>query len=170
MLKSRMAPVSGAPQAQPIAALAVGAIVVHPSGRVLLVKRGRPPSVGSWTLPGGRVEDGESFEAAVVREVREETALRTRVVCALGVVPIVREGFTYAIHEYLLVPLDGDAQPVAGDDAAEARWVARAELDGLRVHPEVVEVIGWGFGEACRRGFARESEDSREGRESEGWG
>ena len=92
------------PQDAPAAVVAVGAVVVDREGRVLLVRRGRPPGLGSWTLAGGRLETGESLEEAVIREVEEETALRARVVCALGVVRIAREGFTYEIHEYLLEP------------------------------------------------------------------
>jgi 8-oxo-dGTP diphosphatase len=131
---------------------------VDRSGRILLVRRARPPTVGAWTLPGGRVEDRESFEAAIVREVLEETALPTRVVCPLGVVPVVREGFAYAIHEHLLVPLQ-DATSLraplrAGDDAADARWVGRGELDGLGVLSDVVEVIDRGLAEAFRRWLA----------------
>jgi 8-oxo-dGTP diphosphatase len=134
----------------------VGAVVVDRSARVLLVRRARPPGAGTWTLPGGRVEGGESFEAAIVRELREETALATRVVCPLGVVAVVREEFTYAIHEHLLVPLDDgkDALPlVAGDDAADARWVARKDLDGLGVEVDVVRLIDRGLAEASRRGL-----------------
>jgi 8-oxo-dGTP diphosphatase len=127
-----------APQAEPV--VAVGAVVVDPAGRVLLVRRAKPPMTGVWTLPGGRLEAGETLEAAVVREVREETGIPCRVVCALGVVPIAGEGFSYLIHEHLLVSLGG-TQPRAGDDAADARWVAREELAQFRVRPEVLAVV-----------------------------
>src|SRR5579859_6567815 len=103
--------------------VAVGAVVVDREGRVLLVQRGRPPGVGTWTLPGGRVEAGESLEEAVVREVREEASLEARVCCALQTVTVEREGFSYAIHEHLIEPLS--STPLrAGDDAADLRWVA----------------------------------------------
>jgi 8-oxo-dGTP diphosphatase len=148
---------SDGPQAEPAemakvaCALAVGAVVVDRRERVLLVRRGRPPSVGVWTLPGGRVEDGESFEDAVLREVREETALEARVVCPLGVVPVAREGFAYAIHEYLLVPLDEGARIAPGDDAADACWARRDELEGLDVWPDVVVLVERGLVEARAR-------------------
>jgi acetyl-CoA carboxylase carboxyl transferase subunit beta len=146
-----------APQAGTIAVVAVGAVVVDRAARVLLVRRARAPGAGTWTLPGGRVEQGESFEVAIVRELREETALATRVVCALGVVPIVREGLAYAIHEHLLVPLDhgeGGSRLVAGDDAADARWVGREEVDALGVEAEVVALIDRGLTEARRLALA----------------
>jgi ADP-ribose pyrophosphatase YjhB (NUDIX family) len=131
---------------------AVGAVVVDGSGRVLLVRRGRPPSAGTWTIPGGRVEPGESLELAVLREVLEETAIRARVVCTLGVVPLAREGFEYSIHEHLLVPT-GDSVPRAGDDALEARWADRAEVRSLAVADSAVAVIDRGLAVARARGL-----------------
>jgi ADP-ribose pyrophosphatase YjhB (NUDIX family) len=127
---------------------AVGAVVLDAAGRVLLIRRARPPGVGSWTLPGGRVERGESCEEAVLRELREETSLEARVQCPLGTVSIEREGFRYVIHEHLVVPLgDGPLRP--GDDAAEARWVARHELEALGVLPDAVAVIDRGMAAAA---------------------
>jgi ADP-ribose pyrophosphatase YjhB (NUDIX family) len=132
---------------------AVGAVVVDPGGRVLLVRRGRPPSVGSWTLPGGHLEPGETPEAAVVREVLEETAVAARVVCPLGVVRVDREGFSYSIHEHLLAPVGPAGDPVAGDDAADAQWVARDGLGALCVRAEAVAVVDAGLAEARARGL-----------------
>jgi ADP-ribose pyrophosphatase YjhB (NUDIX family) len=147
--------ISQGDEARP-ALLAVGAVVVDRAGRVLLVRRARPPNQGAWTLPGGRVEGTESLESAVVREVREETGLATRVLCALGVVAIVREGFAYAIHEHLLVPADGGDSPlVAGDDAAEARWAARDGLEALGVARDAIDVIDRGLAEAQERRLVR---------------
>jgi ADP-ribose pyrophosphatase YjhB (NUDIX family) len=140
------------PQAESARVLAVGGVVVDRAGRVLLVRRARPPMMGAWTLPGGHVEEGESLETAIVREVREETAIATRLVCPLGVVNITRDRFAYAIHEHLLIPL-ADQTPRAGDDAAEARWSARHELPELGVLPDATEVIDRGLVEACRRGL-----------------
>ena len=142
---------SGDPQAEPVWVVAVGAIVIDRGERVLLVRRARPPSAGVWTLPGGRVEGAESLEAAVLREVREETALDARVVCPLGVVPVAREGFAYVIHEFLLAPLDGRAALAPGDDAADARWARRDELEGLGVWPDVVELVERGLAETRAR-------------------
>jgi ADP-ribose pyrophosphatase YjhB (NUDIX family) len=132
-------------QAEPVTA--AGAVVLDGLGRVLLVRRGRPPGVGQWTLPGGKLEPGETPAEAVLREVLEETGVRTRVVGDLGVVPVEREGYRFAIHEHLLVPLDGSPgalAPVPGDDAAEARWFTRGELGSLGLHRDVLVIIELG--------------------------
>ena len=129
----------------------MGAVIVDRGGRVLLVRRRRPPGVGTWSLPGGRVEAGETPEEAVVREAREETGVATRVVCGLGVVTLEREGFVYAIHEHLLVPRAEGVEPLAADDADDARWVAREELVALGVHGDAVAVIERGLAEARGR-------------------
>ena len=123
---------------------AVGAVVLRADGQVLVVRRGKAPSKGAWTLPGGRVELGETREAAIEREVREETGLEVRAVLEVAVVPIDREGFSYAIHEYLCVPR-GDEMSFAaltpGDDADDARWVEPGDLAALGVSVEARDVI-----------------------------
>jgi mutator protein MutT len=124
--------------------LAAGAVVLDAGERILLVRRGHSPSAGEWTLPGGRVEAGESPEAAVVRELREETAIEARVVALLGVVTIVRDDVVYSIHEFLMAP-QGDERPRAGDDAAEARWATREDLDALGVRSDAIAVIDDGL-------------------------
>lgn len=160
-----MSLVSNRSQGEPDAVVAVGAVVIDRAGRVLLVQRARPPAMGAWTLPGGHVEPGESLESAIVREVREETGLEARLVCCLGIVGIESEGKAYAIHEHLMVPPEPtreihgrDAQPPgslqAGDDAADAQWAERHELQALGVQPKAVEVIDRGLAEARRRGLA----------------
>jgi ADP-ribose pyrophosphatase YjhB (NUDIX family) len=117
------------------ATLAVGAVVLR--GRdVLLIRRGRPPRPGTWTLPGGRVEPGETIAGALAREVREETGLVVRPARFLAA---VRVG-SYAVLEYLAEATGGE--PCAGDDAAEARFVGEGDLAGLGVTDAVRRVIG----------------------------
>ncbi len=122
--------------------LAVGAAVIGANGRVLLVRRAKAPLAGEWSLVGGRIEPGESPETAVVREVREECSIEVRVVADLGVVPVEREGYGYAIREFACVPVRRDAVPRAGDDAADVRWAAFEELSSLGLREEAVDVVG----------------------------
>jgi ADP-ribose pyrophosphatase YjhB (NUDIX family) len=136
-------------QAEPVDA--VGAVVVDDAGRVLLVRRGRPPRVGSWTLPGGRLEPGETRAAAVAREVLEETAVDAVVVCDLGAVDVQAEGFAYRIHEHLLRAREGSPSPQAGDDAADARWATRDDAHHLGVRADALAVIDRGLAEARSR-------------------
>jgi ADP-ribose pyrophosphatase YjhB (NUDIX family) len=128
----------------------VGAVVVD-EGRVLLVRRGTEPMKGHWTLPGGLVELGEPLEAAVVREVREETGLAVE---PLGLIELLdrihREGervrFHYVIADYLCRVAGGELR--AASDADEVRWVERAEWNShsaLKIDPVTARVIeaGW---------------------------
>jgi 8-oxo-dGTP diphosphatase len=138
--------VQGSPQSRtPI--VAVGAVVVDRGGRVLLVQRGREPAAGTWSVPGGRVEPGESLEAAVIRELREETGLAGRVVASLGCETVTSGGLTYSVYEHLLVPVD-DGPPHAGDDAADVRWASRQDLVSLAVTAEIVTVLERGIAHA----------------------
>jgi acetyl-CoA carboxylase carboxyl transferase subunit beta len=120
---------------------AAGAVVVGTDGRVLLVRRGRAPAKGDWSLPGGKLEPGESPEEAVVREVREETGLAVHVIEAIAIVPVDGDGFSYAIHEFLCTPLDERTELRAGDDADDAQWVTPSALVGLGVSAAVRAVI-----------------------------
>jgi ADP-ribose pyrophosphatase YjhB (NUDIX family) len=110
----------------------VGAVVLD-GERVLLVKRGEPPSQGKWSLPGGLVHLGERLEDAVVREVEEECGLRVRVLGVCGVIDrIVRDGgsapvrYHWVIVDYVAEVVGGTLR--AGSDAVEARWVPLAQI------------------------------------------
>ena len=124
----------------------VGAIVRAADGRLLLVRRANPPAQGLWSIPGGRVEAGESAEQAVVRELVEETGLRGTVLREGGTVERAAPGGgTYVIRDFLLDVESSDA-PVAGDDAAEVAWFAPAELGTLETSPGLVAALdGWGL-------------------------
>lgn len=123
----------------------VGAIVHDSSGRLLVIQRGREPSRGRWSVPGGRVHEGEGFAAAVEREVREETGLDVTVGDMVGAVArSAPDGSTYDIRDYR-AHVVGSPQPHAGDDADDARWVGMAELRALPTSPGLIEALGdWG--------------------------
>ncbi len=113
--------------------VAVAAVVFDDRDRVLLIERGRPPGVGQWSVPGGRVELGESLAAAVAREVAEETGLVVEVGPLVEVVERIIEGdggtYHYVILDYLADLRGGSLAP--GDDVRAARFVDDHELDHL---------------------------------------
>jgi 8-oxo-dGTP diphosphatase len=111
--------------------VAVGAVVVE-HGRVLLVRRGRPPQQGRWSVPGGRVEWGELLAAAVEREVLEETGIRVRCGGFVGVAERLDDDQHFVILDFFATRLPrARREPRAHGDAAEARWVALERLSEL---------------------------------------
>ena len=123
----------------------VGGIVHDARGRLLLIRRGRDPHRGLWSVPGGRIEAGESPEQAVEREVREETGLSVRAGAPVGRVRIPGDGVVYDVLDLactLTVPTE---TPVAGDDAADVVFADAATLDGLDCTPRLLETLReWG--------------------------
>ncbi len=113
--------------------VAVAGIVFDAGGRVLMIQRGTPPGEGLWTVPGGKLEAGETLVAGVGREVREETGIEVEVGGLVEVVERIGDGYHYVIHDYLARPIGGVLR--AGSDARDARWVERPEdlplTDGL---------------------------------------
>ncbi len=110
--------------------------VVRQDRWILLVLRGQEPSLGLWSIPVGRLEDGETAPEGCAREVLEETGLRVTVGPWVGQVErAAPSGGIYVIDDYLCTPLSaygGEPPPLtAGDDAADARWFRRADLDAL---------------------------------------
>ncbi|MFB4298884.1 NUDIX hydrolase [Actinomadura sp. NTSP31] len=123
----------------------VGGIVRDGAGRLLLVRRGRPPGAGLWSVPGGRVEPGEDDAAAVARELKEETGLDVAVGALAGSVDRPGPGgVVYEIHDYAAEAVGGALR--AGDDAADVRWVTAAELRELPLTEGLVEALeSWGL-------------------------
>jgi ADP-ribose pyrophosphatase YjhB (NUDIX family) len=119
----------------------VGAVVHDADGRLLLIRRGHAPHAGLWSLPGGRIEAGESPEAAVEREVREETGLRVRAGAAVGRIRIPAGEVTYDVVDFACTLIDPAEQPVAGDDAADVVFADAAAFDQLTCTPLLVETL-----------------------------
>lgn len=139
----------------------VGAVIKDEQGRLLLIKRGHEPGAGLWSLPGGRIEPGETDAEALVREMREETGLEVQAGPLLGSVrrpaqdgPAAagQEGPAAAggqespvldIRDYAATVTGGTLAP--GDDAADARWVAVSELPWMPITEGLVEALtSWG--------------------------
>lgn len=127
---------------------AVGAIVRDDRDRLLLVRRGREPGRGRWSIPGGRVEPGESAREAVVREVEEETGVRVVVTGLAGFVE--RPGpddVVYEIEDFF-ARVEPGTDPhllLPGDDAEDAQWYPVHRISGLDCVEGLLEALaGWG--------------------------
>jgi len=123
----------------------VGAVVHDAAGRLLLIQRGHAPNVDRWSLPGGRIEAGETPEQAVEREVLEETGLRVRAGSVVGRVRLAGDSVVYDVVDLACDVVDAEEVPVAGDDAADVLFADAATLDRLPCTPLLVETLrGWG--------------------------
>ena len=122
----------------------VGAVIRDAAGRLLLIRRGHEPEAGSWSLPGGRVEPGESDAQALVREMREETGLIVQPGPLVGAVERPGPGGSVLdIRDYVATVTGGTL--AAGDDAADARWVAAADVARLALTTGLADALtAWG--------------------------
>jgi ADP-ribose pyrophosphatase YjhB (NUDIX family) len=124
--------------------LAVSAAIIR-DGRVLIVRRARPPAYDVFTLPGGGVEAGETLREAVIREVLEETALTIEPLGLAGYrEAIARDADDRVERHFVILPFA--ARWLAGEVAlneelAEARWLVPSELDGLKTTEGLAEVV-----------------------------
>src|SRR5499427_3928410 len=126
----------------------VGAIIIE-DNRVLLIKRGRAPLLGEWSIPGGVLEVGEMLREAAIREAREETGLIVDPGELLGVYdrilydPDHRVQYHYVLIDFLCRQVGGTL--LAASDATEVRWFALEGLPALNLAPDTQDVIQKGF-------------------------
>jgi len=123
-------------------------VVVFRGPRVLLIRRGKEPRRGTWSLPGGRQRLGETVRAAAAREVMEEAGIAVEIVSLLDVVdsmtrdPTGGIAYHYTLVDFLAEWRAGEAR--AGDDAAEVTWADPGNLDAYSLWDETVRMIGLG--------------------------
>ena len=121
------------------AEVAVGAIVRR-ADELLLVRRGHEPAAGEWSVPGGRVEPGESLMEAVVRELLEETGLRGVCGPLVGWVERISDNYHFVILDFE-VTVTEDLTPTAGSDASEALWWPVSEVASLPLVEGLAEFL-----------------------------
>jgi len=124
--------------------LAVSAAIIR-DGNVLIVRRARPPAGGLYTLPGGGVEVGETLIEAVVREVREETALAIEPVGLAGYrEAIARDGDGRIERHFVILPFAARwiaGEPMLNDELSEAMWLDPSEIAGLNTTAGLAEIV-----------------------------
>jgi ADP-ribose pyrophosphatase YjhB (NUDIX family) len=130
----------------PIVGIGVCLLRPHNDGEVLLARRGRPPGLGSWSLPGGAQELGETAEAAARRELSEETGLTAgKLTLVANVDSIHRDADGRVRYHYTILDFAGLADGgtlLPGDDVAEVRWAPLADLEPYALWSEAIRVIG----------------------------
>ena len=125
--------------------IGIGAIVLGQGKKILMIKRGKPPRINSWSLPGGAQKLGETIDEAAIREVREETGLKVKVVGLVGVVDSIHRDHVGSVqYHYTLVDLL--AQPVggtlaAGGDVVDAKWFEINAVYGMELWSETKRII-----------------------------
>lgn len=128
--------------------IGVGAIIIN-RGRVVLIKRGKPPLLGEWSIPGGMLELGETLRQGVEREALEETSLTVRATELLGVFERIvpdaegRTSYHYVLIDFLCQTISGEL--CAGHDACDAKWFTPDEVAKLPLAADTNDVIRLGF-------------------------
>lgn len=129
----------------------VGAVIVR-HGQVVLVKRGRAPLLGEWSIPGGLLEVGETLRQGAEREALEETGLTVRATELLGVFERIvpddekRMRYHYVLIDFLCEAVSGELE--ASGDAADARWFSHDELAALPLPQDTAAVLRLGLEKA----------------------
>ena len=113
-------------------------VVIVADGAILLVQRGHEPQLGRWSVPGGRVEPGETLRQTAAREAYEETGLEVRIGAELWNLTIPDGDRSFEVHDFAATVTGGSLR--AGDDAADVRWIPLDELDLL---PLTEDLLGY---------------------------
>ncbi|MBL8551908.1 MAG: NUDIX hydrolase [Hyphomonadaceae bacterium] len=116
----------------------IGVVCIR-GDEVLLIRRGKPPRLDEWSLPGGRLEWGETAHAGALRELKEETGVEAEIVGLVDVVDFIAEDTHYVLVDYAARWVAGE--PVAGDDARDARFFPLREVPSLRLWSQTERVI-----------------------------
>jgi 8-oxo-dGTP diphosphatase len=123
--------------------LAIGAVVFDDSvpgnPRIVLVRRGRPPLEGHWSLPGGKLEFGEKIEKALQREIHEECGLDVHVGVLIEIVEVIEPPYHYVVLDYLCRRIDGELRP--GDDVTDTVYVRPSEIASYGVTDAALRVV-----------------------------
>ncbi len=124
--------------------LAVSAAIIR-NGKVLIVRRARSPALNLYTLPGGTVELGEALTDAVIREVREETALTIEPVAPAGHREVIARDSEGRIERHFVILCFAArwlaGEPVLNDELDDARWIDPSELDAYRTTDGLPEIV-----------------------------
>jgi ADP-ribose pyrophosphatase YjhB (NUDIX family) len=120
--------------------IGVSAIVFDDADRVLVVQRAKPPSEGLWSVPGGKLERGETIAEGIAREVKEETGLEVEVGARIEILERIGQNHHYVIHSHAARVVGGSLAPNA-DEVRAARWVTNDELASLATTDGLTRVI-----------------------------
>ena len=134
-------PPTTAPPAGPVLGVSVA---VWRDGKVLLIQRGHDPWQGAWSLPGGRVERGETLVEAVARELTEETGLvlgSPRLVETLDAIDRAEDGTVRGHFVIIVFTADAEGTPLAATDAADFAWFTLDDIDGVPTTPGLKRIV-----------------------------
>jgi len=125
--------------------LGVGAVIWNKNREIVLIKRGKPPRLNEWSIPGGHVEWGETLREAITREVREETGLEVKIESLIDAVDsLSRDDVGKVARHYVLIDFFAryvSGELCAGTDACEAQWVPYASLSEIKLWSETRRII-----------------------------